>query len=175
MPIYRSITDAKTGITTVTELSEAQASAIGVNQPSNAGKHRGRNQNQDADFRKMGGADGLRGLRAPAHASDDPSTFSARWHLRRRRRMGGGRSESIRLMLRELGRVFSRIVNVLTGGDADTSFSARSWRDDLWTRPVIDALALFFTLGRDRNHCEKAHHRLVAHACAVVSDHVRNR
>lgn len=47
--------------------------------------------------------------------------------------------------------VLSRTLNVLTGGTADMTFSARSYRDDLWTADVIDFVA-FYVFGEE-DHC----------------------
>lgn len=49
--------------------------------------------------------------------------------------------------------VLSRLINVLTGGTADMTFSARSHRDSLWTEALIDwfAMALF----REAEHCRR--------------------
>lgn len=45
----------------------------------------------------------------------------------------------------------SRLINVLTGGSADVTFSARSHIEDLWTEKVIDFVA--FWVFREREHC----------------------
>lgn len=47
----------------------------------------------------------------------------------------------------------SRLLNVLTGGTADMTFSARSHRDGLWTEPVIDWV--FLMLFREQDHCRR--------------------
>jgi len=59
----------------------------------------------------------------------------------------------IAAILLELFSVLSRLFNVLTGGTADLTFSARSHRDGLWAERAIDAAALVLTLGRERGHC----------------------
>jgi hypothetical protein len=55
--------------------------------------------------------------------------------------------------LLELFSVLSRLLNVITGGTADMTFSARSYRDDLWTADVIDWLAL--KIFGEEDHCAK--------------------
>jgi len=57
----------------------------------------------------------------------------------------------MKTFLLELFSVLSRLLNVLTGGTADMTFSARSYRDDLWTADVIDWLAL--KIFGEEDHC----------------------
>lgn len=68
----------------------------------------------------------------------------------------------------EFGSLFSRALNVLTGGTADMSFSARSHRDGLWTEPVIDAV---FALFGKRDHCRVWWEWEVARSRATVALH----
>jgi hypothetical protein len=70
-------------------------------------------------------------------------------------------------LLTEIGSIGSRTLNVLAGGDADTSLSARVHIDE-WRRleRVIDAIA--FTLCRERDHCRKAWEFDVARARAQI-------
>jgi hypothetical protein len=57
-----------------------------------------------------------------------------------------------------------QMANALLAGHADETLSARAWRTEqrgarfgrIW-RPVIDALALAVTLGRDRDHCRRSY------------------
>jgi hypothetical protein len=71
-------------------------------------------------------------------------------------------------LLTEIGSIGSRTLNVLTGGDADTSLSARVHIDE-WLRleRVIDAIA--FMLCRERDHCRKAWDFDVARARAQIA------
>jgi hypothetical protein len=70
-------------------------------------------------------------------------------------------------LLTELGSIGSRTLNVLAGGDADTSLSARVHIDGLARlERVIDAIA--FTLCRERDHCRKAWEFDVARARAQI-------
>lgn len=58
-------------------------------------------------------------------------------------------------MKRFMGEVYSllsRSVNVLTGGTADMTFSARSYRDKLPVEGAIDWV--FKTLRGEREHCK---------------------
>lgn len=59
----------------------------------------------------------------------------------------------MRTLLLEVFSVLSRLLNVLTGGTADMTFSARSHRDGLWTEPVIDWI--FLKLFREQDHCRR--------------------
>ena len=54
--------------------------------------------------------------------------------------------------LLELFSTFSRLINVLWGGTADITFSARSHRDALWTEKWIDLL--FFSFTGEVGHCQ---------------------
>ena len=65
----------------------------------------------------------------------------------------------------ELASIPSRLLNVLTGGTADLTFSARVYRDGLWIEPVIDAL--FLLIGQ-RNHCRWAWERELERSQANV-------
>ena len=71
-------------------------------------------------------------------------------------------------LLTEIGSIGSRTLNVLTGGDADTSLSARVHIDE-WLRleRAIDAMA--FALCRERDHCRKAWEFDVARARAQIA------
>lgn len=51
----------------------------------------------------------------------------------------------------EIGSLPSRLLNVLTGGSADLTFSARSHKEGLWTEKWVDRL--FFWQDA---HCEMA-------------------
>lgn len=46
----------------------------------------------------------------------------------------------------------SRLINVLAGGTADMTFSARSHLDELWTEHVIDFVA-YWVFGEE-DHCK---------------------
>jgi hypothetical protein len=62
-------------------------------------------------------------------------------------------------LLLELGSIGSRTLNVLTGGDADTSLSARVHIDGLRRiERVIDAIFVHLPrwLGGGPNHCRRA-------------------
>jgi hypothetical protein len=59
----------------------------------------------------------------------------------------------IKEFILEVFSCLSRLVNVLTGGTADITFSARSYRDDLWTAHVIDWVAL--KVFGEEEHCRK--------------------
>lgn len=48
--------------------------------------------------------------------------------------------------------VFSRLINVLSGGSADLTFSARSHIDKLWSEKWIDKAAL--KIFGEQNHCK---------------------
>ena len=57
-----------------------------------------------------------------------------------------------------------QLANTLLGGYADETLSARAWRADQngkvlgrVMRPLIDALSLVITFGRDRNHCRDSY------------------
>lgn len=45
----------------------------------------------------------------------------------------------------------SQLGNTLTGGMADETISARTWREDLWLRHAIDAF--FWLYRREPQHC----------------------
>lgn len=66
--------------------------------------------------------------------------------------------------LLELASIPSRLLNVLTGGTADLTFSARSYKDGLWTVQYINAI--FFW---QDNHCQWAWEREVERSRANVS------
>lgn len=74
--------------------------------------------------------------------------------------------------LLELWSLASRFVNVLTGGDADTTFSAKvhieGWR--AWER-AIDA---FFRIFGQAAHCRKAWDDDLARARAQIERHEAN-
>mgnify|MGYP006436401743 CR=1 FL=1 len=53
--------------------------------------------------------------------------------------------------LMEVFSCVSRLINVLTGGTADMTFSARSHLDDLWTENVIDFVA--YRVFGEKDHC----------------------
>jgi hypothetical protein len=57
----------------------------------------------------------------------------------------------VRAHLRQFALWVDQGVNVLTGGYADETLSARCYREDLWLRPWINAL--FFW---QRDHCQSA-------------------
>lgn len=57
----------------------------------------------------------------------------------------------MRKFLLEVFSVVSRLVNVLTGGTADMTFSARSHIDGLWTEDFIDKMA--YKIFKEENHC----------------------
>lgn len=57
----------------------------------------------------------------------------------------------VKAFLIELFSLLSRLLNVLTGGTADLTFSARSHRDGLWTESVIDFVARH--VFREADHC----------------------
>jgi hypothetical protein len=71
-------------------------------------------------------------------------------------------------LLAGLASIASRALNVVTGGDADTTFSARVHIDGL-TRleRAIDAFA--FALTRERDHCRKAWDFDIARARAQIA------
>lgn len=52
----------------------------------------------------------------------------------------------------EMFSILSRFLNVLSGGTADMTLSARSHRDGLKIEKAIDWV--FWTLFREKNHCE---------------------
>lgn len=68
----------------------------------------------------------------------------------------------------ELLSVGSRLLNVLTGGTADLTFSARSYIESLWTARVIDIL--FFWMD---NHSEWAWHEEVRRSKRTIELHER--
>ena len=70
--------------------------------------------------------------------------------------------------LLELWSVVSRFLNVLVGGDADTTFSARAHIEGWQIERAIDA---FFRLFGDKNHCRKAWLDDVARARAQIERH----
>jgi hypothetical protein len=71
-------------------------------------------------------------------------------------------------LLTEIGSIGSRTLNVLTGGDADTSLSARVYIDE-WRglERVINIIAL--ALCRERDHCRRAWDFDVARARAQIA------
>lgn len=54
-------------------------------------------------------------------------------------------------VITELLSVASRLLNVLAGGTADMTLSARAGRDNLWIRPLLDQL--FMKIAGERDHC----------------------
>lgn len=54
-------------------------------------------------------------------------------------------------MILELFSILSRLINVLTGGGADMTFSARSHIEGLWTERVIDWVA--WNVFGEVDHC----------------------
>jgi hypothetical protein len=52
----------------------------------------------------------------------------------------------------EILSLVSRLINVLLGGSADITFSARSHVEELWTERWIDAV---FGLFGEEDHCRK--------------------
>lgn len=59
----------------------------------------------------------------------------------------------MRALLLELFSVLSRLINVITGGTADVTFSAQSHIDGLWSERLIDAVARL--LFGEVDHCRK--------------------
>ena len=53
----------------------------------------------------------------------------------------------------EVGSCLSRLLNVCTGHGADLTYSARAYRDRLWSEPLIDGLFLFLT--GEADHCRR--------------------
>lgn len=47
--------------------------------------------------------------------------------------------------------ILSRFLNVLSGGTADITLSARAGRDDLTIKPWLDWI--FLKIAKERNHC----------------------
>lgn len=62
----------------------------------------------------------------------------------------------------------SRMINVLTGGSAEMSFSARSHRDGLWTEQYIDRL--FYVLRKEKDHCRVWYEYDVQRARQTIAD-----
>lgn len=60
----------------------------------------------------------------------------------------------------------SRLLNILTGGGADLTFSARTYRDGLWIEPVIN---LLFRPFGTREHCRWAWDRELERSRANVA------
>lgn len=54
--------------------------------------------------------------------------------------------------LLEVFSCFSRFINVITGGSADMTFSARSHLENLWTEQVIDWF--FLRVFGEKDHCK---------------------
>jgi hypothetical protein len=73
-------------------------------------------------------------------------------------------------ILLELASLPSRLINVLTGGAADLTFSARSHRDGLWTAHVINWI--FFW---QADHCRWAWDRELERSQANVAWAVKGR
>ena len=62
--------------------------------------------------------------------------------------------------------LFSHMLNVLVfNGDPQESLSARSYREDMWTKPIIDYL---FSLFGEEHHCLKSHIDERLHARKVL-------
>ena len=59
----------------------------------------------------------------------------------------------IKEVLLEYFSCLSRFLNVMLGGSADMTFSARSHRDGWWTERVIDWFAL--KLFKEADHCAR--------------------
>lgn len=68
--------------------------------------------------------------------------------------------------LREAFSCLSRFFNVLNGGTADISYSARAYRDNLRSRKVIDRV--FYLLFREENHCQNWWNTEVARSISVI-------
>lgn len=58
----------------------------------------------------------------------------------------------MKTFLLEVFSVISRLTNVLTGGTADVTFSARSHLEELWTEQVIDFVA--YWVFNEEDHCK---------------------
>jgi hypothetical protein len=73
-------------------------------------------------------------------------------------------ASGVRRYFTELFSLGSRSLNVITGGVADMTFSARSYKDGLWTEHVID-----FFLGE--GHCKKWYYFDVQRAEDLIKEH----
>jgi len=71
----------------------------------------------------------------------------------------------------ELLSIISRLLNVLTGGIADMTLSARAHMDHLPIEKHVDTLA--FILTGERNHCERWYHYDVGRACQLLEAHAQ--
>lgn len=69
--------------------------------------------------------------------------------------------------LKEFFSICSRLINVVTGGTADMTFSARSHINELWTQHAIDWIAEH--IFNEPDHCAKAWSDEVARSLAVLA------
>ena len=70
--------------------------------------------------------------------------------------------------LHELLSVFSRLLNVLCGGMADMTFSARVHMDG-WHKTEAFIDAVFWVIRREENHCATWFHEDVRRAAEIVA------
>lgn len=76
------------------------------------------------------------------------------------------------LILAELCSVLSRLINVLLGGTADMTYSARAGRDDLKAKRFLDCVCMQ-AVG-EKNHCDKSWEYHVNNARGLLEAHASN-